>query len=285
MKILAIEPIQVPSISWGDTSTGPRQRHRLTVPLVLDYEGDITPQEVADLAKRIERGLVGDSRPPTPDAPTAESQGTGQGAPLPQAPSSDELLALHWPRSGRMIELDDSPRFDPTQAESFYQNLGRWKGPRAAPEVKAATEAFWLGSGREGAAWLVQRLRTESHIEPLHAAGSFLAALGEAALGPIIEGLAGQPAEDQGIALLRALGWMAEDPAMPRQPGDTLGLVILQFLNDDVADLREAAAGAALLLPPDRATRWLKSRLAVERDEDVLVTIREGLAGLGRGEV
>ena len=178
-----------------------------------------------------------------------------------------------------------NPRFDAGQAEVHYQALGRFKGRLAALEIQRAAEQFWLGSGREGAAWLVERLRSETHVDPLNAAGSFLADLGPMAVGPIFEALVNDPAEDQGIALLKALGWMAEKSSTTRVAGGRLESVIVLFLNDNLADLREAAARAALLLPSDRAVHWLKFRLALEQDGDVELTIRDGLGHLGLVEV
>lgn len=188
------------------------------------------------------------------------------------------------PRGGRAIELDGGRPLDPDAAERHYQALGRWKGPLASPEVQADAERFWLASGREGAAWLVRRLHPETQVDALHAAGSTLAGLGEPAVGPIVAALLDAPAPDQGVGLLKALGWMSEDPATPRLGGDSAAFAILSLLQDEDPDLREAAARATLILPAGRAARCLKARLAVEPDEDVRSTIREGLDRLGSVE-
>lgn len=256
------------------------QGHHIIIAELLDSIGGLTTREQRKLlrrtiheisakerrARRIRVGAIGRGHPPTA---AREKNFSG-------------LLNQASPVSAKLVVANDvNGTFDPKIAEQHYQALGRWKGPLAAPEVQAASKQFWLGLGREGATWLVRRLRTETHVDALHAAGSLLADFGQTAAEPIVEALNSNPAEDQGIVLLKALGWMAEKPSTSRVSRGSLEPVIFLFLNDDVADLREAAARAALLLPPDRAARWLRFRLALEQDEDVRLTICEELDHLG----
>ncbi len=172
---------------------------------------------------------------------------------------------------------------DPQLAESHYQALGRRKGPLADAKVQAAARDYWSSAGQAGATWLVQRLRTETNVEALHAVGSQLADLGQVALRPILDELDREPTVDQAIALLKAVGWMVEaDPALHcSDPATeaTLG----RLLQSREADIREAAAEAFPLVPPNRSVVWLESRLHDEQVEDVLLTIRAVLDHLRIG--
>src|SRR6516162_5380833 len=79
----------------------------------------------------------------------------------------------------------DAP-FTPEEAEFHYQRLGRWKGPDASPEAQAESHRFWQDTGLPGIHWLIARLRDELHDDRLHGAGSMLADLNPASLGPIV---------------------------------------------------------------------------------------------------
>jgi hypothetical protein len=177
--------------------------------------------------------------------------------------------------------------FSPEEAEAHYRVLGAWKGPSAAKDVQRAAREFWLASGAAGARWLVGRLRDEVLVEPLHAAAALLADLGQAGIGPIVEGLLGDPSHDQAIALLKALGWLGESDSPPRLEGAQAELILADCLLDDDPDMREAAACAMRLIRPERAVRWLEHRLRDETDSEVRRTIEEELSHhrvLGRTE-
>jgi hypothetical protein len=118
-------------------------------------------------------------------------------------------------------------------------------------------------------------------VETLHAAGSLLADLGEIGVGPIIEELGDSLVVDQGLALLKALAWLGESPDHPTLEGAQAELILAHCLQDDDSDLREAAAGAMRLLPPERAIRWLNPRLRVETNEDVKRAIQDVLVSHG----
>ena len=155
---------------------------------------------------------------------------------------------------------------DPEVAERHYLALGSWKNPES---VRRAARDFWGASGMEGIHWLVSRLRDEVQIEAIHAASSLLAGLGEAAIGPAVEELANDPAPDQALALLNALGSLGEAESSPTLEGALAELVLADFLQHDDPDLREAAAEALRLLPPERAVHWLTHRLRDEADAGV----------------
>jgi predicted HTH domain antitoxin len=165
--------------------------------------------------------------------------------------------------------------FSTEAAEMHYRALGNWKGPRS--ERRAAQE-FWRGAGTVGARWLVGRLRDEVIVETLHAAASVLADLGELGIGPIVEGLLANPAHDQAIALLNALGWLADSGRAARLEGAQVELVLADRLQHDDPDMREAAACAMRLIRPEHAVRWLEHRLRDEADAEVRGTIEEELA-------
>jgi hypothetical protein len=162
----------------------------------------------------------------------------------------------------------------PEAAEVHYQRLGRWKGREASPEAQAESRQFWSESGLPGIGWLVARLRDETQDDRLHGAGSMLADLSPASLGPILEVLQDEPTADQALALLWALGWIGD-----RQQTDDLRaeLVLVEYLFDENPELREASARALRLIPPQRAKLWLTRRLRVESDREVRLTIEQEL--------
>jgi hypothetical protein len=155
---------------------------------------------------------------------------------------------------------------DPEEAERHYLTLGSWKNPES---VRRAACDFWGASGNEGIRWFVSRLRDEMQIEAIHAASSLLARLGEVAIGPVVEELANDPAPDQALALLNALGSLGEAESSPVLEGALAELVLADFLQHDDPDLREAAAEATRLLPPDRTVHWLTHRLRDEANAGV----------------
>jgi hypothetical protein len=165
--------------------------------------------------------------------------------------------------------------FSTEVAELHYRALGNWKGPRT--ERRAAQE-FWRRAGTVGARWLVGRLRDEVIVETLHAAASVLADLGEVGIGPIVEGLLADPAHDQAIALLNALGWLGDSARPPSLEGAQIELVLADRLQHDDPDMREAAACAMRLIRPEQAARWLEHRLRDETDAEVRRTIEEELS-------
>jgi hypothetical protein len=181
------------------------------------------------------------------------------------------------PRAEAEVVPEGHP-FRPEAAEAHYQPLGRWKGPLAAKEVQHAAKDFWLGAGAAGARWLVGRLHDEVVLDALHAVGSLLADLGDVAIGPIVEGLLGDPSPDQALTLLKALGWQGETDRRPRLEGAEAELILAERLQDEDPDMREAAACAMRLLRPPRAIRWLEHRLRNEPDAEVRRTIEEELS-------
>jgi hypothetical protein len=167
----------------------------------------------------------------------------------------------------------DAP-FTPEEAEFHYQRLGRWKGPDASPEAQAESHRFWQDTGLPGIHWLIARLRDELHDDRLHGAGSMLADLDPASLGPIVQALRGETTRDQALSLLWALGWIGDH----HQTVDPLAeLVLAQYLFDPNPELREAAARAMRLLPRPRAKTWLTRRLRDESDREVRLIIEQEL--------
>jgi predicted HTH domain antitoxin len=177
------------------------------------------------------------------------------------------------------------PTFAAADAERFYQYLGAWKGPLATREAQQEARAFWRSSGATGVRWLVQRLRTEHHIDALHGVASLLSDLGDMILGPIFEELVKEPSSDQSLALLWALGSLSESEASPRLEGVQAELVLVDLLQNDAPDIREAAATAMRLLPAQRASRWLSHRLRIEAGPDVRKTIEGELERAGPAKV
>jgi HEAT repeats len=65
--------------------------------------------------------------------------------------------------------------------------------------------------------------------------------------------------------------------AAPRLEGVQAELVLADLLQEDEADLREAAARALRLLSREKVVRWLSRRLRDETDPEVRTTIEEEL--------
>ena len=171
--------------------------------------------------------------------------------------------------------------FTPEEAEAHYRPLGRLKGDLAAPAVQDAARAFWQSAGEHGARWLSRRLRREVQVETLHAAGSELADLGPVAVVPIVDELGNNPTPDQAWTLLKALGWMGNAPSSPRIDEASVELLLAKFFQHHDADVREAAARAMRLLPPERAGYWLRRQEREEKDREVVLTIEEELTRIG----
>lgn len=163
--------------------------------------------------------------------------------------------------------------FRPDEAERHFRGLGNWKHP----ETGRAARDYWFGAGAQGVEWLVRRLRSETHVEALHDAAALLTDLGRASVGPIIEELDRDPAADQALALLRALGWLGESHERPTLEGAQGELILADLLQHDDPDIREAAACAMRLLRPERAAHWLTRRGRVEPDAAVRAAIEDEL--------
>jgi hypothetical protein len=172
--------------------------------------------------------------------------------------------------------LGDRPAraFRPEEAEQRFRGLGNWKN---AAQGEAARE-YWRTAGVEGIEWLVRRLRSERHVEVLHDAAALLADLGRGSIGPVLEELACDPAPDQALALLRALGWLGETSERPTLEGAQGELTLAELLQHGDPDIREAAACAMRLLRPERAAHWLSMRRRVEPDANVREAIDDELA-------
>jgi predicted HTH domain antitoxin len=170
-----------------------------------------------------------------------------------------------------------APAFAPDEAARHYDCLGAWRGPLSARAVQDEALEFWRSTGEDGVRWLVRRLRDEHHVDALHGVASLLADLGEGILGPVFEELSSHASSDQALALLRALGWLGESKGARRLKDAQAELVLADLLQDNEADVREAAAQALRLLSQEKAVRWLTHRLRDEADEEVRATIEDEL--------
>jgi hypothetical protein len=163
--------------------------------------------------------------------------------------------------------------------EDAYQKIGWWKGLNAMPEARALVRDFWRLQGSRGLYWLVDRLRREWHIDLLDGVASILAEAGGAAILPILEELDRQPQRDQAEALLKVLGWIGEDGVRANPSSvERLERTLSKFLQQNDAGLREGAARAVRLLPPEQAVALLANQLDAEADADVRQAIEETLA-------
>ncbi len=183
------------------------------------------------------------------------------------------------PSTGPAASGLDTP-FAPEVAEAHYQPLGRIKGELAVAPVQQAAREFWRSAGECGARWLARRLRWEFRVDTLHAAAARLADLGRTAITPILEVLGNHPSTDQAWALLKALAWIGESSSAPTIEAASVELILARFLQDRDPDLREDAARAMRLLPPERTTYWLRRRQLEEKVSDVAQTIEEELTHL-----
>jgi hypothetical protein len=163
--------------------------------------------------------------------------------------------------------------FRPDEAERQFRGLGDWKHPEAG---RAARE-YWFGTGTQGIEWLVRRLRSETNVEVLHDSAALLTDLSRESIGPIIQELEHDPAPDQALALLRALGWLGDSHERLILEGAQGELILADLLQHDDPDIREAAACAMRLLRPERAAHWLRRRGRVEPDASVRAAIEDEL--------
>ena len=68
------------------------------------------------------------------------------------------------------------------------------------------------------------------------------------------------------MALVKALAWIGQSPSAPKLEATSVELTLARFLQHFDGDVREWAAVAMRLLPPDRAAYWLRRRQAEETD-------------------
>ena len=115
----------------------------------------------------------------------------------------------------------------------------------------------------------MRRLREEHHIDALHGTASLLSDLGEVIVDPIFQELGDEPSGDQALALLRALSWSSDRSGRHAREEVKAETYLVDLLQNDEPDVREAAANAMRLLPDERALRWLSHRLRSETDTDV----------------
>lgn len=160
-----------------------------------------------------------------------------------------------------------------------YMRLGALAGDLATPMALAATRRFWRSAGKEGAEWLVERLRAESDSSTFDHATSLLLDMESYGADVITAALRKDGASTRAFRprLLEALSWF--------QVGDeALARSILGLLNDlrmnPEADVRAAAYRASVALGSEVAQSVLSDGLKVERDSEVRDVIEEVTAEL-----
>jgi hypothetical protein len=169
---------------------------------------------------------------------------------------------------------------NPEEAEAHFRAIAPSTGKRVQPEVEEAARRFWGAAGEPGARWIARRLRWEFNVDALYGAAAALAELGVAAIPPILEELDNNPTTDQAMALVKALAWIGQSPSAPKLEATSVELTLARFLQHFDGDVREWAAVAMRLLPPDRAAYWLRRRQAEETDPYVSQAIAEELTQL-----
>lgn len=156
--------------------------------------------------------------------------------------------------------------------EDAFQRLGLWSRPyfsRTSPDPEFD---FWKRSGRQGARWLVRKIRTEGGNETLNGVADVLSKLGTTSLFEILENLEDRPSVDQAYCLLNTIGRMG------RQADGVIGRIVRAvggYIRHPDLDVREAAIFATSALPPADALQILRSALATESDPTVKEAIRK----------
>jgi hypothetical protein len=191
-----------------------------------------------------------------------------------------KLIELEQPPDlpdGQAVVVDVSlPRAEASEFEEQYQRIGWWKGPLGGYQVQQEVRAFWVGAGRQGAQWLGQRLRSETHPELLDGAAAVLADIGTPGIPVILAELELGAGREPTRALLKALGWMSRQ----RQPPVVAGLVSLVqgYLSHEDPDVREAAVHATAILPDADAARLLTAALRAEHDAGVREILQDEIS-------
>lgn len=190
-----------------------------------------------------------------------------EGTTLPAAEAFEVLLPPNAEATG---SADTEKGF-----ERAYARLGLWAGRYSSRSGVKSEIDFWKASGREGASWLAQRIRTESGNDTLNAVANVLSSLGNTALSMILGYLQANPTPDQAYCLLDALGRMGRqcDTASGRTAS-----IIERYLSHRDPDVRQAAISATAALPRAKSLEILRSALASEHDPAVTKGIREEIA-------
>jgi hypothetical protein len=163
------------------------------------------------------------------------------------------------------------------QCENYYGQLGWWKGPFAAAEVRNSTREFWLKKGAAGAEWLINRIGNETQSDAMDAVANLLADFGIKAIDPIVRKLQNKPTSDQSEVLLKALGWIeGTEDAVPVDPDLREKTLAEYFLVQD-PDVRAAAYAATRILPRERAISLLRGRTGIENDAFAVGALEEAL--------
>lgn len=156
--------------------------------------------------------------------------------------------------------------------EASYRQLGDVRNPQARNSARQELS----NAGADGARWLIDRVRFEYDSERLQDTATVLAHIGEECLVAVRDALRSSPSDDEAWVLLRAIGWMTDLPSATII-ADPLQTSVISYIDHHNSVLREAAAEALAVLAPERAAGILKSRLSVERDEDVREQIQSVL--------
>lgn len=131
--------------------------------------------------------------------------------------------------------------------ELRFQRLGRTVGEDASPKVQRELERWWADQGREGAAWLVGRIRDEFHADLLLSVAQCLIFTGAPALEPVVKGLRGASREVT-RALLIALTELPLE-TMPGAVRAELQEALDRLESDPDPDVRELAGEVVGRLP------------------------------------
>src|SRR5208282_2227594 len=152
-------------------------------------------------------------------------------------------------------------------------------GARRPPSLPNEEQgSVFVNAGTAGAAWLVNRLRTEWSPEVLDAAAFVLGDLGVGALPSILAALEDEPSDDQAEALLKALRLL---PPIVGQSEARLAAVLSRFAAHSEAELRLAAYRATRCLKRDNARRILISAQRLEVRPQLRGLLDELLKELG----
>lgn len=159
--------------------------------------------------------------------------------------------------------------------DDYYDKINWRMGPYATQEFRQKVLNFWMVSGPEGIAYLVDRLTQEPHLELLEGVPDILASIGEASVAPLVKALNYSPMlnECNVEACLKPFSWMGK----VIEPDYELLEMIDGHLNLDDDDVFEAAVLACKILPVDTARLILAEHMPriekIEHFEDYLYEV------------
>lgn len=135
--------------------------------------------------------------------------------------------------------------------EIAYPALADRRGTNATPAGRTASRKVWLDAGTDATKWLIDRLRTEQHLEMIIGIAETITDLGSVALPIALAELERYEARREYAALVGALAWMTP----PQQPllVSRIASIVDRYLASSDIDCQVAAIQLTRMLDDDKA--------------------------------